>query len=113
MSRVNKAAKYLYFRLRLSVNFFLQFKNKEAGRLYAEVLSLADDIHASGRCSDNVRMTYIIPSVTSPKSCSRVVFTSYQRHPHIVPVAACHNGTYIQARGHKLTDGAKRLRDII
>ena len=35
--------------------------NKEASRLYAELLpSRADDMHTSRRCADDMRMTYVI-----------------------------------------------------
>ena len=41
--------------------------NKEAGRFYVELLSRADDIHASGWRADKVQMIYIIPHEILPK----------------------------------------------
>ena len=54
--------------------------NKEASRLYAELLaSRADDMHASGRCADDI---WRLPVKSHPKSHSCVFCTSSARSPH-------------------------------
>ena len=41
--------------------------NKEASRLYAELLSHANNVHASRQCADDMQMIYVIPGEISPE----------------------------------------------
>ena len=65
--------------------------NKEASRLYAELLpSRADDMHASGRCVDDVRMTYVVHqwnltwnlTLVSSAHCLHIICTLSTCRPH-------------------------------
>ena len=81
--------------------------NKEASRLYAELLPRADDMHTSGRCADDSQTrtqanTYLscpILCSTTPgvmcmsSACHLHVIRTHRLHVHIVHT--CHLHTHI------------------
>ena len=59
----NTSSNFCYFidLQRVLIKLLWQKANKEANGLYAELLPRADEMRASGRCADNVRMTCTLP----------------------------------------------------